>query len=228
MTAPGRYAASDGSFAKSAGGAAARGGVLIAIAVVIGLALLAWGFDSGDSDAALPADVGDNEDAADDADDGSDDVADDGAAADAADDSADAADDGDGAADDDNGDAVDDDGDADPTTTVAVRPPSEVQVAVLNGAGVGGLAGDRQGVLGALGYVATAGNAATRDIADSTVYYTSGYAEEAKAVATALSGDAGVLAAAPADPGGLADETGAADAAAADIIVVLGTDEQLR
>ena len=52
--------------------------------------------------------------------------------------------------------------------------------------------------------------------------------EEAKQVAEALSGDASVLEQAPADPASLASEGGAADAAAADIIVVLGTDEQLR
>jgi hypothetical protein len=51
MTSPGRYAASDGSFAKSAGGAAARGGVLIGIAVLIGFFLLWQGFDGGDADA---------------------------------------------------------------------------------------------------------------------------------------------------------------------------------
>jgi len=53
MTSPGRYASSDGSFAKSAGSAAARGGILIAIAVVIGFVLLWQGFDGGESDAAV-------------------------------------------------------------------------------------------------------------------------------------------------------------------------------
>jgi hypothetical protein len=37
---PGRYAASDGSFAKSAGGAGARGLALLAVALLIGIALL--------------------------------------------------------------------------------------------------------------------------------------------------------------------------------------------
>ncbi len=37
---PGRYAASDGSFAKSAGGAGARGLVLLAVALLIGIVLL--------------------------------------------------------------------------------------------------------------------------------------------------------------------------------------------
>ena len=39
MTTPGRYAADEGTFAKSAGSAAARGGVLIAVAVTFGLTL---------------------------------------------------------------------------------------------------------------------------------------------------------------------------------------------
>ena len=56
MTAPGRYAAGDGSFAKSAGGAAARGGVLIAVAVAIGLIILNFAYDGGDESAAVPGD----------------------------------------------------------------------------------------------------------------------------------------------------------------------------
>ena len=40
MTAQGRYAATDSSFGRSAGNAAARGGALVAVAVVIGFLLL--------------------------------------------------------------------------------------------------------------------------------------------------------------------------------------------
>lgn len=74
MTSPGRYVASDGSFARSASGAAARGGILIAIAVVIGVLLLWQGFDGGEPTAAT--DGGD--DAGDDGVDGGDDAGDDG------------------------------------------------------------------------------------------------------------------------------------------------------
>ncbi|MDW3220688.1 MAG: LytR C-terminal domain-containing protein [Acidimicrobiales bacterium] len=230
MTAPGRYAASDGSFAKSAGGAAARGGVLIVIALVIGFALLQWGFDGGDSDAALPG--GDGDGSADDGgtDDGSTDdgTADDGTTDDGSTDEA--TDDGgtDGTGTD---DGTTDDGTTDDTASddaVSIDPPSDVIVAVLNGSGVGGLAAERGGVLGVVGYVWTAGNAATFEVSDSRVYFTEGYADEAKQVAEALSGTAAVLEQAPADPTTLASESSAADVAAADIIVVLGTDEQLR
>ncbi|GJM38084.1 MAG: hypothetical protein DHS20C19_14510 [Acidimicrobiales bacterium] len=227
MTAPGRYAASDGSFAKSAGGAAARGGVLIVIALVIGFALLQWGFDGGDSDAALPIGSGDGGSDDGGTDDGSTDdgATDDGATDDGATDDG-ATDDGatdDGATD----DGATDDGATD-DGSVTVDPPSDVIVAVLNGSGVGGLAGERGGVLGVVGYVWTAGNAASFEVSDSRVYYTEGFADEAKEVAEALSGTAAVLEQAPADPASLADEASAADAGAADIIVVLGTDEQLR
>lgn len=242
MTAPGRYAASDGSFAKSAGNAAARGGVLIVIAIVIGFALLQWGFDGGDSDAALPIDVGDDGGADDGATDGggSDDgTADDGTTDGTADDgTADDATAGDGTADDgsaDDGTADDgttDGGSGDDAGEVVVDPPSEVNVVVLNGSGVGGLAGERASVLGAVGYVVVAGNAASfgtgEDTADSRVYFTQDYADEAKEVAEALSGTAAVLEQAPADPGTLAHADNEADAAAADVIVVLGTDGQLR
>ena len=42
-----RHAASDGSFAKSAGGAAGRGILLIAVAVLVGVLILRNGFDNG-------------------------------------------------------------------------------------------------------------------------------------------------------------------------------------
>lgn len=48
MTTHGRHAADDGSFARSAGGAVARGAALVAVAVLIGVLLLARGLDSGE------------------------------------------------------------------------------------------------------------------------------------------------------------------------------------
>ncbi len=47
-----RHAASDGSFAKSAGGAAGRGILLIAVAVLVGVLLLRNGFDDGGGSSA--------------------------------------------------------------------------------------------------------------------------------------------------------------------------------
>jgi hypothetical protein len=49
-----RHAASDGSFAKSAGGAAGRGLLLIAIAVIVGVLLLRNGFDDNGGSASAP------------------------------------------------------------------------------------------------------------------------------------------------------------------------------
>jgi len=215
MTAPGRYAAPDGSFAKSAGSAAARGGVLIAIALVIGLALLAWGFDGGDADAA-----------------GSDDSSDDSSGND---DDTTTTEPGDDTSDNDDdttttepGDDTSGNDDDDTTTTepVVVDPPSSIKVAVLNGTDTQGLAGDRGATLGALGYVQLAGNAAGRPITDSKVYFVSGFGDEAGVVAAELSGPASVLELAPDDPGTLEDGT-QAEAATADIIVVLGSDNAL-
>jgi hypothetical protein len=219
MTAPGRYAASDGSFAKSAGSAAARGGILIAIAIVIGFALLAWGFDGGDDDAAAGG-GSTQDDQIDPGDDGDGDttttVPDDGAG-----------DNGDG---DTTDDGAGDNGDGDTTTTTPVEldDPSSIRVAVLNGTDVGGLAGLRRDTLVALNYVATAGNAAGRpDITDSKVYFVTGFADEAAVVAEALSGPASVLELAPDDLASLEDGE-LAEAASADIIVVLGTDDALK
>ena len=191
MTSPGRYAASDGSFAKSAGSAAARGGILIAIAVVIGFVLLWQGFDGGDSEAAV-GDPGTT-------------------------------------------DSPDPTDSTDPTDTTGTTDsvpaelddPSTVKVAVLNGTGETGLAGTRGEVLGALGYVWTAGNAAGSPVAASTVYFVTGFADEAEVVAEALSGTSTLLDIAPEDPATLEDGT-AGEAGAAHIIVVLGTDNALK
>ncbi len=49
-----RHAASDGSFAKSAGGAAGRGILLIAVAVLVGVLILRNGFDNGGGSSAPP------------------------------------------------------------------------------------------------------------------------------------------------------------------------------
>lgn len=217
MTAPGRYAASDGSFAKSAGSAAARGGVLIAIAIIIGFALLAWGFDGGDDNATAgggstqddQTDTGDNGDG-----DTTTTVPDDSGDGDS---TTTVPDDGTG-----------DNGDGDTTTPAELDDPSSIRVAVLNGTDVGGLAGLRRDTLVALNYVATAGNAAGRpDITDSKVYFVTGFADEAAVVAEALSGPASVLELAPDDLASLEDGE-LAEAASADIIVVLGTDDALK
>jgi hypothetical protein len=201
MTSPGRYAASDGSFAKSAGGAAARGGVLIGIAVLIGFFLLWQGFDGGDADADTatgdtPATVpGDEADPAVTV----------------------------------PGDETDPAVTVPTTTTdtVVVDDPSSVSVVILNGTGESGLASERGEALGAVGYTWTAANAAGVPVDLSKVYYIDGFRDEANAVAEALAGGAGLVELAPPDPTTLATESGAEKVAAADVIVVLGADGAL-
>ena len=203
MTSPGRYAASDGSFAKSAGSAAARGGILIAIAVVIGFVLLWQGFDGGDSEAAV-GDPGTTDSP----------------------DPTDSTDPTDTTGTTDSTDPTDTTGTTD-SVPAQLDDPSTVKVAVLNGTGETGLAGTRGEVLGALGYVWTAGNAAGSPVAASTVYFVTGFADEAEVVAEALSGTSTLLDIAPEDPATLEDGT-AGEAGAAHIIVVLGTDNALK
>ncbi|MFT5202274.1 MAG: hypothetical protein ACI9C1_001660 [Candidatus Aldehydirespiratoraceae bacterium] len=207
MTAPGRYAASDGSFAKSTGNAAARGAILIGIAVLIGFLLLAKAFDGGDADAVLPA-VDDPAGETPVVDTGETPVVETGET------------------------PVVETGetpvvDTPSDTATVVDAPGLVEVAVLNGSGVSGQAGDRAGALGTAGYVNTAGNAASNATEASTVYYKAGYADEAKLVADALAGaagGAGVIEPAPADVTALADAGDADKVESANIIVVLGTD----
>jgi LytR cell envelope-related transcriptional attenuator len=176
MTSPGQYAAPDGSFGRSAGGAAGRGLVLIAIAIVVGLILLAKGFDGADSTlAASPA--------------GEPSVADEPAAAD----------------DPTTTDGTDTesetptDGTVEPTDSVApetTHPPAEVKVAAVNATGAPGVAGRATGVLDTNSYVTQAKNATTNTEV-SAVYYTAGYAEDAKAVAAALGIPPDLIGAAP-------------------------------
>ena len=164
MTSPGQYAAQDGSFARSAGGAAGRGIVLIVIAVAVGLVLLAKGFDGGGTSLAVSS-GGDGTSAEPSADEPGDTSADDPGDT-SADDPGDTSDDG-----------------AGPDTT---RAPGEVKVAAVNATGEPGLAGTATGKLDTQGYVTAAKNGSTIPTEASTVYYLAGYSEDAKAVATIL------------------------------------------
>jgi LytR cell envelope-related transcriptional attenuator len=213
MTTPGRYAASDGSFAKSAGSAAARGGVLIALAVVIGFVLLWKGFDGGDVDADI-AGAGASTEV--DSTETGEDVPPSTETGEDVPPSTETGEDVPPATDPiDNG------------TDVVVDAPADVTVVVLNGTGEPGLAGSRGEALGAVGYTWTPGNASGVPVAESKVYFAPGFADEAKAVAEALSGDVGVLEKAPADIGALAADNNAEAAVAADVVVILGADEAL-
>ncbi len=200
MTAPGRYAASDNSFTKSTATAAARGGILIAIAVVIGVLLLWQGFDGDD-----PVETDDS--------DTSDDMVEEETTTTSR-----------GAGGDDTPDTTV------TTTTAApvvVDPPNLVKVAVLNGRGETGLAGSRSDHLKTAGYVSIAANADTSDKEFSRVYFTPGYADEAELVAVALNGSPSVIEAAPSDPLTLVAETYREATTDYHIYVVLGADAVL-
>ncbi len=204
MTAPGRYAASDNSFTKSTATAAARGGILIAIAIVIGVLLLWQGYDSDDP---ITTATDDSDETGDDAEDEEETptttVAED--------------------ADEDDTATT-----APPTTAapVVVDPPNSVKVAVLNGRGEPGLAGSRKDHLTTAGYVAEGFNADTFDKEFSRVYYTPGYEDEAELVAVALNGSPSVIERAPTDPLTLVADANP-NAADFNIYVVLGVDAVL-
>ena len=215
MTSPGRYATSDGSFARSASGAAARGGVLIAVAVVIGVVLLRQGFDGGDAQAVIPIDDGN---------DGSQ-----GGPGDVENGDVEGDPDGDVEnGDEEGGTRTGDDQPADPPVgDVAVDPPSSVKVAVANGIGEPGLGSGRSDVLLTAGYVSKGVNAAKFDHELSRVYYLPGYEDEAKAVAVVLGGGSSVLDAAPPEPLSLVAESFREAVQDFDIFVILGADGAL-
>jgi hypothetical protein len=215
MTAQGRYAAPDSSFGRSAGNAAARGGALVALAVVIGFLLLWQGGVGGSVDAVITADGSESDDATDNNTADEDTTGDADAATSVDDPVEDAA-------------APDDTVDTAPEETIpptpVTRPPGDVKVAVANGVGEAGLAGARASVLSTTGYVTVAANAAA-ETAQSQVYYVEGYGEEAQGIAVELGGDAAVLRPAPSDPGALVTDATAVDGF--HVFVILGTDRVL-
>ena len=221
MTTHGRYAASDSSFAQSTGNAATKGLALIAVAVVIGFLLLWQGGVGGSGDAAVTtSDDTSSDDASSDDSSGSDDASSD----DSSSDDSSGDDSGDGSTDDaDDGDTGDTDTTDTTPATPTTRPLGEVKVAVANGVGVSGLAGQQAQLLTTAGFVTIAVNAAA-DTELSAVYYVDGYGLEAEAVAVELGASGEVLRAAT-DPSALV-----ADATAVEgfhIFVVLGSDRVL-
>ncbi|MDH4170562.1 MAG: LytR C-terminal domain-containing protein [Acidimicrobiia bacterium] len=203
---------------RSIGDAAGRGAVLVGIAVIIGAFLLWAGFDRSSSDAgtddAAAVDAG---------------ATDDGAATDAADGSTDAA--ADSGTADTGTDGTPDTGTTDTgagtstptvTTPAVAHPPNEVVVFVANGSGVGGEAGRVADRLTAANYTAEAGNASSQTVEATKVYYRPEYGPDAKLVAEALQAPASVIQQMPAEPEVSPDF--AAQAEAANIIVIIGTD----
>lgn len=110
-----------------------------------------------------------------------------------------------------------DEGEDTTSSTVAVRPPAEVTVIVLNGTSVAGTAGKYSDAIASAGYqMLDAGNA-TSQTPTTLVFYVEGYEAEAAAVATAAGVPATISPAPLPDPP-------PGDVGAANVVVVIGTD----
>lgn len=153
---PGRYAADDGSFARSAGGAGARGLLLLALALLIGVVLL--NATDADPPGAVVSARGD-----------SDTPSGNGSSSDAA-----------------GGPSATTAVPATTTTTAApARAPKDVKVIVANASAVRGAAGNVKKVLDPAGFnVLSPANSAA--VPETSVYFTPGYEPDAVAVAKVL------------------------------------------
>ena len=218
------HAAEEDNYGQVSGASAARGAMLIALAIVIGLILLAWALDDPGTIVTVEDDtageVATDDDAA--ANGGSGDVA-----ADPGDGSV--ADDGSGG--DTGGDAFDvldqeDQAAADtipPAPTGEARPPAEVNVLVANGTGGSGVAGAVSDRLKARGYISNASNASPTDA--GVIFYREGFADDARAVQVILGAAPDTIAPLPAGNAGVSDS--AVDDgrfAAANVVVIVGND----
>lgn len=221
MTSTGNHAADDGSLARSTGGAAARGAMLIALALVIGLVLMAFALDDPQSELTSGGSSSDDNDAATDT---GDDSSDDGSTVD------------DGSDEDPGVDIVDPnvDGDLEPTPDTippvtepvgdGPRPAAEVNVLVANGTGGRGVAGAVADKLKTRGYIAEAANAPST--ANAVIYYRVGYADDAREVATILGAPPDIITPAPGD-GTIAVAPEAVEdgrLVAANVVVIVGAD----
>jgi len=227
MSSAGYHAADDGSLARSTGGAAARGALLIALALAIGLLLIAFALDDPQTEVV----ASNNSDAAADTDG---DGAGDGAAAD------------DGTGDD--ADPAPEVGEpAEPTETIPpipeegvitdpdpeieggnvvegnLFPNNEVNILVANGTGAPGVAGDVRDVVVADGYTAEVSNAPAT--ATAVIFYREGFSANARAIAETLGAAPDLVQLAPDGQIGVAADAisdGRLDAA--NIVIILGAD----
>ena len=223
MSSPGHHAADDGSLARSTGGAAARGAMLIALALIIGLVLMAFALDDPDTELTSGDDVSDVS---------PDDTGDD---TDVTDGTGDPAGDIDNGIGEDTGEAGDGTtGTSAPPETIGPveegdgpRPPAEVNVLVANGTGGKGIAGSLADKLIADGYIAKASNAPST--AAGIIYYRQGYADDARAVATILGAPPDILTPAPGD-GTIAvapDAVSDGRLSDANVVVIVGSDNAI-
>jgi hypothetical protein len=189
MTNAGNHAADDGSLARSTGGAAARGAMLIAVALVIGLVLMAFALDDPQTVVSGTTDSTDTDDGT-----TTDDAADDGS-----DDNAPATD-----SDDATGSAttsppatISEDTVANTAVPGEIHEPAEVIVLIANGTGEKGVAGAVSDKLKARGYIANASNAPST--AEAVIYYRIGYDADARLVAEHLGAPPDIIKPAPGD-----------------------------
>lgn len=196
---------------RSSGGrppanAALRGGGLIVASVLIGVALLAWGFsEEGGLVETDPTAT-----------------------------TAPSGDDGDSGTGDENGDE-NGDGDADPDTTTddgtettepgdalpQARPPEDTGIYVRNGSGVNGAAGRVRDHLLALNYILRSPDNAPDRVAETAIYYEEGWRAEALEVANELGVTDEIVAPLPI-PAPAATEMGDTQ-----ILILLGEDERI-
>ena len=222
MSSAGYHAAEEGTLARSTGGAAARGAILIALALGIGLLLVVFALDDPQTEivaSEASADEVDSEGTGDAAGDGVGD-ADGGAAPEVG--TPDGNDDESATA---TIPTIPEEGDVDAApapTEGEILPPNEVNVLVANGTGGAGVAGGVADVLNADGYITQVSNAPAT--VSGVIFYQPGFSANAIAVGQALGAAPDVVLPAPADiavdPGAISDGR----LAAAQIVVIVGAE----
>lgn len=216
----GFHAADDGSLARSTGGAAARGAMLIALAIVIGLVLLTFALDDPETEVAAADDGTEEVDEANDGD----------AADDTVDDAAVAGESTDGAETEAATETTEPEAETETIPEEPIEeespalPPGEVNVLVANGVGTPGIAGATADVLVADGYIGVPADAVNRP--DSLILYQPGFDGSAREIAAILGATPDIIQPVAAD-GNIPLEQNAIDdgrAAAANVVVIIGGD----
>ncbi|GEM_PF-1027847 len=224
MSSSGIHAAEDGSLARSTGGAAARGAMLIALALVIGLLLVMFALDdpqtelaAGDSDSDVAAETTDAVDGTE----GTEDAggADDAAAPSVGEPEA-------GTAEtipqiDEESSVVTDP----PVEPGVLLPPNEVTVLISNGRGQAGVAGGLRDLVVADGYTAEVSNAPAT--ASGVIYYRPGFDANAIAIGQALGAAPDAVLPAPESIPVSSDAVSDGRLDNANIVVIIGADESV-
>ena len=224
MSSSGIHAAEDGSLARSTGGAAARGAMLIALALVIGLLLVMFALDdpqtelaAGDSDSDVAAETTDAVDGTE----GTEDAggADDAAAPSVGEPEAGTAE---------TIPQIDEESSVvtDPPVEPGVPlPPNEVTVLIANGRGQAGVAGGLRDLVVADGYTAEVSNAPAT--ASGVIYYRPGFDANAIAIGQALGAAPDAVLPAPESIPVSSDAVSDGRLDNANIVVIIGADESV-